>query len=539
MTKKQVTVLMFLSVICIVLCFMISRRLWIRFDLTKNKGYTISKVSRTLYTEIPDQVQITYYLSERLSAAVPIPGEIVDLLREYTAYSHGKIRFSVRDPLKANLIDVVEQLGIVPQQIQTVEQDQANIATVYSGIVIEYLDKTDVIPVVFSLETLEYDLTTRIRSLVRGTQREAGFLVGDTSRQWNRDYSDVNQAFVQAGFQVRTLNSGDEIPDALGVLFVLGGAEDLDDWALYRIDRYIQGGGKVFFALESIAVSESMEPRRMSDTGLLDMVSAYGAAVKPELVLDRTALNLQYQMVDGSGRRMYRITPYPFWIAVLEQNGNSRHPVTSGFSGVDLYWANPLELELPASVEGEALFTTTVDAWVQKENFIVNPEMPAIFNQDNATQGTKILAAALSGKFPSYFAEIPKPVREGSEEELPDMPTETAESRIIVVGDTDMATNLSQYTGSTRNNIDLLLKAADWLGNDDDIIGIRSRLPQTGRFDKITDDGERIKTMRFVQTLNVVIIPLAVVILGILRSLQRRRTLKAIQLKGRENSDDV
>jgi len=419
MTKRQVTIITLLSLICIVLCFMISRRLWIRFDLTKNKAYTISEVSRNLHTEIPEQVLITYYLSEKLAAAVPIPGEIEDLLREYAAYSHGKIRFSVKDPLKANLIDVVEQLGIVPQQIQTVEQDQSNIATVYTGIVIEYLDKTDVIPVVFSLETLEYDLTTRIRSLIRGTQREAGFLMGDAGKEWSRDYSALNQIFSQAGFRIRNLSPGDEISDALSALFVLGGAEELDDWALYRIDRYIQGGGKVFFALESIAVSANMETRLLEDKGLLDMVSFYGATVKPELVLDRTALNLQYQMVDNYGRRMYRITPYPFWIAVLNQSGNSQHPVTSGFPGLDLYWPNPVELDPPSSVEGVSLFTSTSDAWLQKENFNVSPEAPVVFEQDTSTRGTKTLAAALSGKFPIYIAEMPKPVREGPAGESP------------------------------------------------------------------------------------------------------------------------
>jgi ABC-type uncharacterized transport system involved in gliding motility auxiliary subunit len=261
-----------------------------------------------------------------------------------------------------------------------------------------------------------------------------------------------------------------------------------------------------------------MESRLLVDKGLLDMVSFYGATVKPELVLDRPALNLQYQMVDAYGRSMWRITPYPFWIAVLEQNGNSQHPVTSGFTGLDVYWASPLELDPPSSVEGTTLFTTTPDAWTQSENFMVNPEMQALFNQDSASRGTKILSAALSGKFPSYFSGLTKPVREGSEEELPDMPAEARDSRIIVVGDTDMATNLSQYTNGARNNVDFLLKAADWLGNDDDIIGIRSRLPQTGRFDKITDDAARSQAMGFAQTFNVVIVPLVVVALGILHS---------------------
>jgi ABC-type uncharacterized transport system involved in gliding motility auxiliary subunit len=541
MTKRQTNVITILSLAAIVLGILISQRLWFRLDLTKNKAYTISPVSRSLSAEIPDQVRITYYLSDKLASVHPIPGEIEDLLREYATYSRGKIRLTVRDPLKAGLTQEVEALGILPQQIQVVEQDQANFTMVYTGIVIEYLDQMDVIPVVFSLDTLEYDLTSRIRALLRGTQREAGFLVGDSGKQWSRDYNFLNQAFVQAGFRVRTLSPGEEIPDALPTLFVLGGVEDLDEWALYRIDRYIQGGGKVLFALEGVFVDENngLESRVLVDKGLLSMVSFYGATVKPELALDRSALSLSYQSTDPSGSRAYRIIRYPLWIGVLAQNGNSAHPVSSGFNGVDLYWASPIELNPPSGVEGVPLFSSTPDAWVQTRNFTANPEMSYQFQQEmDTTRGAKILGAALSGKFPSWFAGVPKPVREGSEEELPDMPAEPKESRIIVIGDSDMASTLVQYTRSDQN-FTFLLKAADWLGNDDDIIGIRSRAPLSGRLDTIADPVKRISAMRFARILNVVIIPLVVIILGILRSLQRRRSFKTLTSKGKEYSDGV
>jgi ABC-type uncharacterized transport system involved in gliding motility auxiliary subunit len=406
-----------------------------------------------------------------------------------------------------------------------VEQDQMNYAMVYSGIVIEYLDKTDVIPFAFSLETLEYDLTSRIRALVSGTEREAGFLVGDSGKQWTRDYAILNQAFEQAGFLVRTLNPGEEIPDSLPVLFVLGGAEDLDDWALYRIDRYIQAGGKVLFALEGVFVDEanSLQGRLMEDRGLQAMVSSYGATVKPELALDVTALSLSYQSVDQFGSRVYRIIRYPLWIGALPQNGNSAHPVTAAFSGVDLFWASPLELNPPEGVSATELFHTTEEAWAQTKNFAANPEQSYQFQAElNETKGEKLLAAALTGAFPSWFAGKPKPVREGSGEELPDLPAEAKESRIIVVGDANMASMVTQYTRSNAN-FDFFLKAADWLGNDDDIIGIRSRQSRIGRLDKITDAEKRVKAMAFARTLNVIFIPLGVIALGLIRALRRRR----------------
>jgi gliding-associated putative ABC transporter substrate-binding component GldG len=524
MTKRQVTVITILSVAAMILIVLISQRLWLRLDLTKNKSYTISPVSRSLHEHIPDQVRITYYISEKLASIHPVPGELEDLLREYAAYSRGKIRLAVRDPVKAGMNREVEALGIMPQQIETVEQDQMNYAMVYSGIVIEYLDKIDVMPFAFSVETLEYDLTSRIRNLVRGTDREAGFLVGDSGKQWAQDYGPLNQAFVQSGFRARIINPGEEIPDSLPVLFVLGGAEDLDDWALYRIDRYIQGGGKVLFALEGIFMDDaSLQGRLMTDRGLQAMVSFYGATIKPELALDVTALSLSYQSVDQFGSRVYRIVRYPFWIGVLPQNGNAAHPVTAAFNGIDLFWASPLELNPPEGISATPLFHTTPDAWAQTRSFVANPEQSYQFQAEmDATRGEKLLAAALTGVFPSWFTGVPKPVREGSGEDLPDPPAEAKESRIIVIGDADLASIVTQYARS-NGNFDFFIKAADWLGNDDDIIGIRSRQSRTGRLDKITDTAARVKAMAFARSLNVILIPLAVIVLGILRALQRRR----------------
>ncbi|MDR1031227.1 MAG: GldG family protein [Treponema sp.] len=529
MTQQEVRIITGLSVLALILGLLVSRRLWFRIDLTKNHAYTISEVSRKLYTEIPDQVRITYYLSDKLAAMHPLPGEIEDLLREYAAYSRGKIRFIRRDPAKAGLDQAVERLGIQAQQIQTVERDQASVATVYTGIAIEYLDQVEVLPVVFSLETLEYDLTSRIRSLVRGLDRELGVIVADTYRQWTSDYQYLNQSLAQSGFRVRLINGGDEIPDALPVLFVLGGTEDLDEWALYRIDRYIQGGGKVLFALESVFIDTqgNLNARLLMDKGLLAMVSWYGATVKPELVLDRSALPLQYQTQNPSGAIQIHLVRYPHWIGILEENGNKQHPLTAQFSGVDLFWSSPLELNPPDQVSGEPLFTSSPEAWLQTKDFTVDPVMGAALFEREAldTKGVKVLGAALSGRFPSYFANLPKPVREGAAEELPELPAASQESRIIVIGDTDIASN---FTRGEPRNFDFLVQAASWLGNDDDIIGIRNRENQGGRLDKILNEEKRVMAMVFARIINVVCIPLGVVVVGVCFAWRRRSRIRSL-----------
>jgi ABC-type uncharacterized transport system involved in gliding motility auxiliary subunit len=522
MNRRQYRIISILSIAALTLAMLVTRRLWFRVDLTRNTAYTVSEASRKLCAEIADQVKITYFVSDRLASIHPVPGEIEDLLREYAVVSGGRVRFMKRDPVKANMAEAVERVGIQSRQIEIVEKDEASVATVYSGILIEYLDRVEVIPVVFALDTLEYDISSRIGSLIRDREREIGVIVGDSYRQWNNEYAYAAQAFQQAGYRVRPFSPGDEIPDGLPVLLVLGGAEDMDPWALYRIDRYLQGGGRIIFALESVYVDAAggLEARPVNDGGLLAMVASYGAALKRELVLDRSANTIRYETM-GGGMRQINIARYPPWVAVLPVNGNAAHPASARFGGADLFWANPLELAPPPGVEGEFLFTSTETAWVMGEPFSVSPDTLRFPGEGagDGREGKQIMAAALTGAFPSYFRDRPKPEREGAE--LPEIPAAASPSRIIVVGDTDLASVFIQYTQDGRN-LDFLLQAADWLGNDDDIIGIRGRETGTGRLDRIIDPAKRAGVAGWARILNMGLVPLLVIGAGLFLAWRRR-----------------
>ncbi|MDR2595891.1 MAG: GldG family protein [Treponema sp.] len=542
MNKKQTTVIMLLSITACILGFLVSGRYWFRLDLTKNKAYTISQVSRNLRMELQNPVNITYYLSDKLKTIVPVPGEIEDMLREYAAYSKGKIIVSVRDPVNTGLSGVIEEYGLQSRQIQTVAQDQASFITVFSGIVIEYLDKYEVLPWILSTDTLEYDLTSRIRSMVTGIERHVGIIVGDGYMQWREHYSLLNTMLEDSGYTVRLLTPGEEIPDNLPALFVLGGVEDIDHWGLYRIDRYIQLGGRVLFAEDSIFVDtfyNSLEAMKKVDQGMLEMIAAYGVIIRPELTLDRNALEMIYQTRSPSGGLQYRIVRYPLWISVLGENGNPKHPISSNFFGLDLFWASPLELNPVPNVESTVLFTTSKEGWVMSKDFSANPEIPYMLElEKNETTGEKILGVSLTGAFPSFFRGSPKPKREGSEEELPDMPQQASPSRIIVVGNTNFASNMINVT-QANHNLDFMMRAADWLVNDDDIISIRSKQPQTSRLDRIADIDKRVAAMKFAQILNVGIIPLIVIAAGLILASQRRKKSKNTVKTVKEVSGDI
>jgi ABC-type uncharacterized transport system involved in gliding motility auxiliary subunit len=378
----------------------------------------------------------------------------------------------------------------------------------------------------FSVETLEYELTSRIRALARGNEKVLGVIVGGNPRRWNEQYRMLQNACEQAKYRIRLINPGDDIPETIPALLVLGGADTFDDAALYRIDRYIRSGGKALFTVKSVSVNTEtdLSASLIEDRGLLSMISQYGVTVLPEIVMDRSALTMQYQTRTPSGAIQFRIARNPQWIRILGENGNREHPVSARFSGLDLYWANPIELNPPEGVEAVPLFTTTEEAWSMNEPYSTNPEIPYLLERDAAnTRGKKIVGASLTGVFPSLF------------EGMPDMPEEAKPSRIIVVGETEFATSFMNITGG-QANLNFLVQAADWLCNDDDIIGIRSRESGYGRLERITDPAKRAVAMRFARLINVFLVPLLVIIAGVILALRRRA--KARSLAGESAAKD-
>jgi hypothetical protein len=87
----------------------------------------------------------------------------------------------------------------------------------------------------------------------------------------------------------------------------------------------------------------------------------------------------------------------------------------------------------------------------------------------------------------------------------------------------------------TDRNLDFIIRAAEWLSSDEDIVAIRAREGPAGRLDRITDLGRRESAMLFSRTVNTVIVPLAVVLIGLFVCLKRRA--KTANEKG--HSSDV
>ncbi len=111
----------------------------------------------------------------------------------------------------------------------------------------------------------------------------------------------------------------------------------------------------------------------------------------------------------------------------------------------------------------------------------------------------------MSGKFNSYFTDKKSP-----------------ENRMIVIGDSDFASDIIRYSDSPFNIV-FLENAVEWLAIDDSLLSIKTRDKRDMRLNKIQIPEDRVKAILFVYLVNIIIIPLAVVAFGIIRFIKRKR----------------
>ncbi|MDR1625824.1 MAG: GldG family protein [Spirochaetia bacterium] len=513
----------FLALLVMVLVAANSLVFYTRFDLTENKAFSISDVSKNLFREIPESVLISYYISKRLSGLSPVPGQIEDLLYEYAAYGRGRIRVSVVDPEKAAAEGQrVEELGIAAQQIQVVEQNQQSVATVYTGIVLSYLDARETIPVVFNPSNLEYDLTRRIRKLVSGKKPAAGFLFGKQEMGLDRDMNILANRLAQS-YTVQEIPRGEEIPLDISVLLVFGG-RDFDGAALYALDQYIMRGGKALICADAVDVDvgRNLEALPYENPALFDMLRAYGVEVGRDLVLDANAKRIPVQR-DTGFMTIQSYEVYNHWVAAAGAGLFRGNPITAGLSGLTFFWPSSLRpLEVPG-IDSEVLVSSGPDSWLLKGRFPTNPYEAASFRVLAAnSDGRYPLALALSGTFPSFFAGKPAPAEAQTTGGAAAKREASDKTRLVVVGDADAALDLLLRAAESDYNVLFFENAADWLSGEDSLMGIRTRAMRDMTLNRIEDKASKDAVILFSQIVNLVAIPLLIAGAGVFRYLRRR-----------------
>ncbi len=156
-----------------------------RLDLTAQREYSLSQVTRDLLGNLQEPLLIRGYFSEKTHPLLaPLVPRIRDTLEEYKAVSGGLVQLEILDPTQDPDVEAeANQIyGIRPMPFQVAGRYETSIINSYFDLLIRYGDQSAVLTyadlleitwvgendVEVRLRNLEYDLTSTIKRVVYG-----------------------------------------------------------------------------------------------------------------------------------------------------------------------------------------------------------------------------------------------------------------------------------------------------------------------------------------------------------------------------------
>lgn len=162
-------------VIVVILVNIAGLTIFFRADLTDNKIYSLSKVSKTTVHSLSEPLTINVFFTKNLPAPYnTVERYLKDLLDEYALYGGKKFNYRFFDVTPEDEGGTTESTknrqtaqdyGLYPVQIQAIEKDEVKFRKAYMGLVIIHGDMMEKLPTITTTDGLEYKLTTSIMKL--------------------------------------------------------------------------------------------------------------------------------------------------------------------------------------------------------------------------------------------------------------------------------------------------------------------------------------------------------------------------------------
>jgi len=479
----------------------------LEYDVTR----TIKKLSQefqsneSIFASLPSNMELTLYLSD----GVPedwseVPDRIRTVAADLAEASGGKFVFSEVDPKAqpGTADELYDTYGVRPLAVDLFGRN-----TFFLDVVITLGDNFErVLPRSdMSAMDVEKALDAAIRRVTPGQTKTVAIYTEtpvppppnpQIPPQFQPpppqpDYQSL-RGLLSADYNVEqaNLDSG-EVSSSVDVLIV-GKPGNLTEKQRFAIDQFLMRGGKVVALASSKSVSAGQQGLQVNDIGdqLNEMLSTWGVEVEDAMVMDPQNAPFPMPVQERRGPftvQKIELLDYPFF-ADVRTDGFAEHAALTGLNNVSTPWASPLSLKGAEGVDSVALLKTSPGSWLNTDGDI-NPDFAKFPDGGFGPSGPEsrhIVAATLTGTFPSFFADRPSPMFEGdASAEGADATGRTLkqalpEARLVVIGSSEVVSDLmlnisSQGVGEVhRANLQLLLNLVDWSVEDTDLLQIRT-----------------------------------------------------------------
>ena len=510
--KKEYRIQALLFCAVITVSALVSQRLYLRFDATKQQTYSLSPYTKSVLDSLEGTVTITWLRSYNIDGYLPALQYVEDILNEYRLYAGERCFVAYKDTAAFSQQQLAE-LGIIARQIEKQNADTRILQNLYSGLLCEYRGESRVIPFLSDVYTLEADIARFITEMNQDAQNRkeertvyVALPVGSEEHQ----YKYVLPWLEYAGFVPALLTPPypalrPEIP------LLAVGSSYFDADMLTAIDVFLnkRGSAAFFVSANTVDAAGTWQAAPKKDDGLIELLTRFGFALQPNLIMDPLNFRMTLPSADMS---MYENINYPFWPHVFRQEMRLIPPLLPAGKAVQFFWPSEIVCTAVRGKTPHTLLSSSPRSVLQTPPYNTDPHGAQLASAAASDHASFPVAAFLSAEPQSTERQEAFGQKGGADN-----------ARLAVVADEYCLSTAIEYTQSEAN-MDFMVNVLYWLSRQDALLQLKNKQPAVLPFRYFESDEDFNRIIAFVRILNLAVIPFAIAAAGgAVYFLQRRK----------------
>jgi len=565
-------------IILIVMINFIGTYFYSRIDLTAEKRYTLSDITKDYLKDLDDIVYFKIYLEgkELPPGLERLQTNIQEMLNEFRLLAGENIAFEFVNPNESNSQKEQNQIfqelikrGLTPSNIQErTEEGNLSQQTVFTGgfvyykgneVKIEFLTQNPNLNAEENLnnaiQDIEFSLMSSIKKLSQDQADRIAFIEGhgELNKAQTADLGKALKDYyaiqrIRIDEKIYALSERRERDSTHWAVFnkykaiiIAGPTEKFSEKDKYIIDQYIMNGGNVLWLINGTTAnmdSLAYMPFTMAmlqDINLEDQLFTYGIRINPTLLQDIQCSSIPIDVSPiGSKYPDFKLFPWTFFPLV---SGNYGHPITKNLNLVKMEFASSIDtIGHKTSVKRTPLLFTSNHSKILHAPVRIG--LNTINHQADPKQFTKKYiptAYLLEGQFQSVFKNRMTDYFSGLSEIR--FMEESRNAKMIIVSDASIMRNnvkrsargytplpleKDKYTGQMYGNKEFLINAINYLCDDSGILNMRAKDYKIRLLDKTKILGHKT----FWQMINLILPLILLISFGGLNFWIRKRKYK-------------
>ena len=523
MNKKNT---FYFSLVLLLIANLLANHFSFNIDLTEDKKYTLSNDSKSILSNINDNLSIKVYLEGNLPAGFELlSNSINDFLlsckKENNLIDIEFINPNIEDlEQKENLFKQLQDQGLYPTDLTIKKTNETSRKIIFPGAIIYYKDKRECVNILennfsvspqnninISIENIEFQFISTFNKMLNNKKVNIAILDGngeltenelyDLTNSVSGDNNNLNyyynvERFNLKEFEYDSIRNEPLISNQLNKLnrydlaIIAAPTIPFNKLDKFLLDQYLMNGGKILLVtdgvnadLDSLNNKEGFFISSKQNLNLDDQLFKYGIRINSDLIQDLRSTEIPIITGYSNNRPIQEFYKWPYFPLISgNENIISKNidAISTNFvSSIDTLKNNIKKTILLSSSDKSRIIQTPTKISL---SILENPIPSITFNKKNIP-----IAVLLSGSFTSVFKDRIAPKDKNINfKEFSDS------TEIIVISDADIITNdisnkgiplplgYDKYINYTYDgNKKFILNAIQYLSDNDGLINLRSK----------------------------------------------------------------